>query len=97
MATKLVIMTNPTIKTIILIVSNEIEISPMIVAVNAIGIVIVIVIEIVIVTVIVIVPATTATITAPNQLTIKPTNPALDLVIAPEMMILSPMKMNNHF
>ena len=96
MATKLVIMTNPTIKTIILIVSNEIEISPMIVAVNAIGIVIVIVIEIVIVTVIVIVPATTATMPAPS-LTIKPTNPALDLVIAPEMMTLSPMKMNNHF
>ena len=94
MATKLVIMTNPTIKTTqITIVSNEIEISPMIVAVNAIGIVI----GIVIVTVIVIVPATTATITAPNQLTIKLTNPALDLVIAPEMMILSPMKMNNHF
>ena len=94
MATKLVIMTNPTIKTIIPIVSNEIAISPMIVAVNAIGIVIVI--EIVIVTVIVIVPATTATMPAPS-LTIKPTNPALDLVIAPEMMTLSPMKMNNHF
>ena len=93
MATKLVIMTNPTIKTIIPIVSNEIAISPMIVAVNAIGIVIVI--EIVIVTVIVIVPAT-ATMPAPS-LTIKPTNPALDLVIAPEMMTLSPMKMNNHF
>ena len=91
MATKLVIMTNPTIKTIITIVSNEIEISPMIVAVNAIGIVI----GIVIVTVIVIVPAT-ATMPAPS-LTSKPTNPALDLAIAPEMMTLSPMKMNNHF
>ena len=90
MATKLVITTMPTIKTTpITIVTIEIEIPPMIVAVNAIGTVIV--------TVIVIAPATTATITATNPLTINPENPALDLVIAPEMMILSPMKMNNHF
>ena len=80
----------PTIKTTpITIVTIEIEIPPTIVDVNAIGIVNV--------TAIVIAPATTATITAINPLTINPENPALDLVIAPEMMILSPMKMNNHF
>jgi hypothetical protein len=90
MATKLVIITMPTIKTTpITIVTIEIEILPTIVDVNAIGIVNV--------TAIVIAPATTATITAIKLLTINPENPALDLVIAPEMMILSPMKMNNHF
>ena len=78
----------PTIKTTpTTTVTIAIEIPTMIVAVTVIGTVVVIVIA----------PATIKMIATINPPETNPLNLVPDLVIAPEMMTLSPMKMNNHF